>query len=149
MRLGFEGGQTPLYRRIPKIRRPMKGHKKIVYELIKLSHLNELKDGETIDAMELRERGIISKPNKGRKIYKVVGGEELTAKNLIVKAQAFTQSAREAIEANGGQCIIMSPTRTDKTLEEMDAAREVRQAEQLAKWRELRALKLKKKLVVV
>lgn len=119
VRIGFEGGQTPLYRRIPKIHRPMKGHKKVIFNLIKLEALNELEDGETVDSSILREKKLISKPNKGRKLYKVVGGADLAVKNLVVKAHAFTESARAAIEANGGQCIIMSRTKLNCIQEEL------------------------------
>lgn len=112
VRPGFEGGQTPLYRRLPKyVGRPHKGHKKKIYELIKLSMLNEVDEGETVDFQYLFDRGLATKPNKRRKIFKVVGGTELTVKNLIVKAHAFTESARKAIEENNGTCIVMSPTR--------------------------------------
>lgn len=146
VRPGFEGGQTALYRRLPKIHRPQKGHTKTVYELIKLDHLNKgTKDGESIDAAELLARHVLTKPNKGRKIYKVVGGEELTVKNLIVKAHAFTESARAAIENNGGTCIVMSPTK-NITLEESNAAKEILHQEQLEKWRARRALKAKRLL---
>lgn len=147
-RVGFEGGQTPLYRRIPKMHRPMKGHTKTVYNLIKLEHLNEVSDGETVDAALLRDRKIVSKPNKGRKLYKVVGGDELTVKNLIVKAHAFTESARAAIEANGGQCMLMSRTRPIP-LEEAEADKELLAADRLARWLKLRDLKAKKTRVSV
>jgi len=111
VRIGFEGGQTALYRRLPKINKPQKGHTKTVYTLIKLSHLNAVADGEQIEFQTLFDRSIVTKVNKGRNLFKVVGGEELTAKNLVVKAHAFTESARVAIEGNGGQCILMSRTR--------------------------------------
>lgn len=111
VRLGFEGGQTALYRRLPKIHRPHKGHTKTTFTLIKLSHLNKVADGEQIEFKTLFDRSILTKVNKGRNLFKVVGGDELTTKNLIVKAHAFTESARAAIEGNGGQCILMSRTR--------------------------------------
>eukprot|EP01042_Synura_sphagnicola_P027170 gene27170-35091_t len=128
--------------------RPMKGHTKTVYNLIKLEHLNEVSDGETVDAALLRDRKIVSKPNKGRKLYKVVGGDELTVKNLIVKAHAFTESARAAIEANGGQCMLMSRTRPIP-LEEAEADKELLAADRLARWLKLRDLKAKKTRVSV
>lgn len=142
VRAGFEGGQTPLYRRIPKIHRPMKGHTKTVYNIIKIEALNKLNDGETVDATELRERKLISKPNKGRKLYKVLGGDELATKGLIVRAHAFTESARAMIEGNGGQCVLMSPTR-NITLEEAIAAKAELAAQQLARWRERNGIKQK------
>ena len=112
VRPGFEGGQTALYRRLPKfVGKPMKGHTKLEYELIKLEFLNECKEGSTVDIASLVEQGVATKANKQRNQAKVIGNGELTVKNLTVKAHAFTESARAAIEANGGTCILMSPTR--------------------------------------
>ena len=89
----------------------MKGHTKLEYELIKLEFLNECKEGSTVDIASLVEQGVATKANKQRNQAKVIGNGELTVKNLTVKAHAFTESARAAIEANGGTCILMSPTR--------------------------------------
>lgn len=110
-RPGFEGGQTPLYRRLPKfVGRPMgPGHKRTEYRLIKTSHLNEVDDGTEVDMALLQERGITTK-QKRRYLFKVVMGDELTTKNLTVRAHAFTGSAAEAIQNNGGTCILVSPT---------------------------------------
>jgi large subunit ribosomal protein L15 len=138
VRPGFEGGQTPLYRRLPKL--PLqKGHIKTIYELIKIETLNKLESGSTVDFDTLLEKGLATKANKGRKIQKVIGGEELTVKNLIVKAHAFTESAKAAIEANGGQCIVMSPSRP-VPLEEALKDTAALDAERLVKLRERRAL---------
>jgi large subunit ribosomal protein L15 len=112
VRPGFEGGQTALYRRLPKfVGKPMKGHTKLEYELIKLEFLNECKEGSTVDIALLVEQGVATKANKQRNQAKVIGNGELKVKNLTVKAHAFTESAKAAIEANGGTCILMSPTR--------------------------------------
>ena len=112
VRPGFEGGQTALYRRLPKfVGKPMKGHTKLEYELIKLEFLNECAEGSTVDIASLVEKGVATKANKQRNQAKVIGNGELTVKNLTVKAHAFTVSAKAAIEANGGTCILMSPTR--------------------------------------
>ena len=112
VRPGFEGGQTALYRRLPKfVGKPMKGHTKLEYELIKLEFLNECAEGSTVDIALLVEQGVATKANKQRNQAKVIGNGELTVKNLTVKAHAFTVSAKAAIEANGGTCILMSPTR--------------------------------------
>jgi large subunit ribosomal protein L15 len=112
VRPGFEGGQTALYRRLPKfVGKPMKGHTKLEYELIKLEYLNECAAGSTVDIASLVEKGVATKANKQRNQAKVIGNGELTVKNLTVKAHAFTESAKAAIEANGGTCILMSPTR--------------------------------------
>jgi len=139
-RAGFEGGQIPLYRRLPKfVGRTMRGHTKTVYNLIKLDDLNSVNDGTEVDASVLLESGAITKGNKSRKIFKVVGGE-LNAKNLVVKAHAFTESAQAAIEGNGGKCIVLSPTR-HIPLEEALADQEKIDAERLVKLKERRALK--------
>ena len=141
VRPGFEGGQTPLYRRLPKfVGKPSKGHEKTVYDLIKLEMLNEVEDGSTVDWNSLLEAGVLTKTPRKRQIFKVIGNGELTKKNLTVKAHAFTASARAAIEANGGTCIVMSPTR-DMPLEEALAAKAAIDAENLVKLKELRALK--------
>lgn len=109
-RPGFEGGQTPLYRRVPKfVGRPMgPGHTKTVYALMKIEYLNGCEEGSIVTFAGLKDMGLMTKQK--RKIYKVVGGEELTVKNLTVKAHAFTTSAVEAIEKAGGNCVLVSPT---------------------------------------
>lgn len=107
---GFEGGQTPLYRRIPKfVGRPMgPGHKRTVYALIKPEFLNQCAEGSIVTFETLREAGIMTKQK--RKIFKVVGGAEISVSNLTVKAHAFTTSAVEAIERARGKCVLISPT---------------------------------------
>lgn len=145
VRAGFEGGQTALYRRLPKfVGKPMKGHTKTVYELIKLDMLNDCKDGSEVTYDGLSVEGILTKANKGRKIYKVVGGaegSELKVKNLTVKAHAFTESAKAAIEAHGGKCILMSPTRQAITLEQALKEKAEVDAGKLIKLKELRIKK--------
>jgi large subunit ribosomal protein L15 len=144
VRAGFEGGQTALYRRLPKfVGKPQKGHTKTEYELIKLEGLNEVKEGSTVDFAALVEQGVATKANKGRKIYKVVGNGELKVKGLTVKAHAFTESARAAIEGNGGTCVVLSPTRPIP-LEQAEAEAAEVAAGKLAKLKELRALKAKR-----
>lgn len=148
IRGGFEGGQTPLYRRLPKyVGRTMRGHTKTEYELIKLDVLNEVADGSEVTFETLKEMGAITKANKGRKIYKVIGGtDELTTKNLVVKAHKFTESARSAIEAAGGSCVLMSPTRAGITLEVAEADKAEKAAADLVKLKALRELKAKRDL---
>lgn len=141
VRPGFEGGQTPLYRRLPKfVGSPQKGHTKTVYNIVKLSVLNSFEDGTEVDASKLYNMGLVTKPNKGRKLYKILGGDVLTAKNLIVRAHAFTSTAKAAIELNGGTCIVMSPTRPIP-LEQSLAEKEVVRAANLVKLKALRKLK--------
>ena len=153
MRAGFEGGQIPLYRRLPKyVGKPMKGHTKTTYEVIKLSMLNDCSDNETVDYKALIEKGITTKENKsrgravgGRKRqgpYKVLGGEELTTSGLTVRAHAFSESARAAIEGKGGKCIILSPTRQIPIEEALADQAKVDEA-RMTKLKALRELKAK------
>ena len=138
VRAGFEGGQMPLYRRLPKFGL-QKGHVKKEYELISIEMLNEMEDGSTVDFYDLFERGIITKPRAD--LVKVVGGDELTAKNLTVLANAFTKSAMEQIEASGGRCVVMSPTRAGVPLEQALAEKAEIDAAKLVQLKALRKLK--------
>jgi len=108
---GFEGGQTPLYRRLPKLRgRPLgPGHKRVIYNPIKLDILNAAAEGSTVTINSLLEQKALTKSTQCP-LNKIVGGGELTAKGLTVQMHAFTESARTAIEGNGGTCVVISPT---------------------------------------
>merc|ERR1719330_816017 len=100
-RSGFEGGQQPLYRRLPKfVGRPTgPGHTKTLYNVIKLDELNNVAAGETCNFDSLFESGDVTKSKLS--IHKVVVGKgDFTAKDITVQAHAFTKSAREAIESN-------------------------------------------------
>jgi len=110
-RPGFEGGQNPLYRALPKyVGKPLgPGHKRTIYNPIKLDALNECEPGSTVNFSSLLEKGIITKSKLS--IHKVVGGkDEFTAKDITVQAHAFTSSAKAAIEGAGGKCELLSPT---------------------------------------
>uniref|UniRef100_A0A6U3RP18 Large ribosomal subunit protein uL15/eL18 domain-containing protein n=2 Tax=Ditylum brightwellii TaxID=49249 RepID=A0A6U3RP18_9STRA len=110
-RPGFEGGQQPLYRRLPKfVGRPTgPGHTKTEYNIIKLDELNGAAAGETVNFDTLFEAGAITKSKLD--IHKVVvGREDFTAKDITVQAHGFTKAARAAIEANGGTCQILKRT---------------------------------------
>eukprot|EP00568_Trieres_chinensis_P003112 CAMPEP_0183290634 /NCGR_PEP_ID=MMETSP0160_2-20130417/262_1 /TAXON_ID=2839 ORGANISM="Odontella Sinensis, Strain Grunow 1884" /NCGR_SAMPLE_ID=MMETSP0160_2 /ASSEMBLY_ACC=CAM_ASM_000250 /LENGTH=225 /DNA_ID=CAMNT_0025451277 /DNA_START=25 /DNA_END=702 /DNA_ORIENTATION=+ len=110
-RAGFEGGQQPLYRRLPKyVGRPTgPGHTKTIFNVIKLDELNGAESGSTVSFDSLFETGAVTKAKHG--IHKiVVGREDLAVDGLTVQAHAFTKGAREAIEAKGGKCEILSPT---------------------------------------
>ena len=101
VRPGFEGGQMPLARRTPK-----RGFNNIFakpYEIINLSALNKFEDGETVTAEALLAKGILSKCVYG---YKVLGNGSVT-KKVTVQAAAFSQSAKEAIEAAGGKAEVV------------------------------------------
>jgi large subunit ribosomal protein L15 len=111
VRPGFEGGQIPLYRRLPKfVGRPMgPGHSKTEYGLIKLNVLNAVPEGSVVDYTSLQAQRLVSKSKYTLK--KVVGSPgEFTAKGLTVKAHAFTATAREAIEGSGGTCVVLPKT---------------------------------------
>ncbi len=101
-RPGFEGGQMPLYRRIPKLK-----HFPVInpthYTVINVSRLGELKAGSTVSLASLEQAGLVTSP---RYPLKVLGNGELTVK-LTVQASAFTASARAKIEAAGGSCEII------------------------------------------
>ncbi len=96
-RPGFEGGQMPLYRRIPKRGFTSPSHKEIVN--VKVSDLNDrFEDGTVVDIAAMKEIGLFKNPKDG---IKVLGNGEIT-KKLTVKANAFSASAKEKIEAVGG-----------------------------------------------
>ena len=95
-RPGFEGGQMPLYRRLPKRGFKNRNAKEII--AINLSDLEVFDNGAEVGVNELLERGIINKTADG---VKILGNGELT-KKLNVKVNAFSESAKEKIEALGG-----------------------------------------------
>ncbi len=96
-KLGFEGGQMPLYRRQPK-RGFTNAPFKVTYTAINVGTLSEVEEGSVVDLALLKEKGLIK---KNAKRVKVLGGGELKTK-LTVKAQKFSAKAREKIEAAGG-----------------------------------------------
>ncbi len=95
-RIGFEGGQMPLYRRIPKRGFKNRNTKEIV--AINVNVLERFEDGATVDVQALMEAGVIKNPRDG---VKILGNGELT-KKLNVKVDAYSASAKEKIEALGG-----------------------------------------------
>ncbi len=96
-RVGFEGGQMPLYRRIPKRGFTNRNSKDIVG--INMSHLEVFDNGATVSIDTLIEKGIVKNPRDG---VKILGNGELT-KKLTVQANAFSATAKEKIEALGGK----------------------------------------------
>jgi len=100
-RPGFEGGQMPLYRRIPKRGFTNRNAKEIV--AINVSELERFEDGTVVDVNTLIEAGVIKKPKDG---VKILGNGELT-KKLNVKVDAYSASAKEKIEALGGTAEVM------------------------------------------
>ncbi|HJC71945.1 MAG TPA: 50S ribosomal protein L15 [Candidatus Ruthenibacterium merdavium] len=98
---GFEGGQMPLQRRLPK-----RGFNNIfatVYTTVKISDLEKFEAGSVVDVNALLEKGVIKKVNDG---VKVLGNGELT-KALTVKLDAYTASAKEKIEKAGGKAEVI------------------------------------------
>ncbi|MBS4899453.1 MAG: 50S ribosomal protein L15 [Clostridiales bacterium] len=100
-RPGFEGGQMPLYRRIPKRGFTNYNHLDIVG--INVSALNIFEDGAEVTVEELIKAGLVKNPRDG---VKILGDGEIT-KKLTVKGLAFTASAKEKIETAGGNCEVM------------------------------------------
>ena len=101
-RPGFEGGQMPLYRRVPKLK-----HFEIInqknFSIINLSKLNNFKENEIVNLDSLVKKGLIFKPKFP---LKVLGQGELNVK-LKVQANAFTKAAQQKIEDAGGSCEII------------------------------------------
>ncbi len=100
-RPGFEGGQMPLYRRIPKRGFTNRNSKDIV--AINVDRLEKFNDGDVVTIEALREKGIISNPKDG---VKVLGNGELT-KKLTIQVNAFSKSAIQKIEALGGKAEVI------------------------------------------
>ena len=101
VRIGFEGGQMPLARRIPK-----RGFHNIFakpLESVNVSALEKFEDGAVVDAKALLDSGILSKCTYG---VKILGNGEIT-KKLTVKASAFSESAKAKIEAAGGKAEVV------------------------------------------
>ena len=101
VRLGFEGGQMPLYRRLPK-----RGFTNIwgtEYAVINVDDLNRFEEGTTVTPALLKEQGIVKDQIDG---IKVLGNGELT-KNITVQASKFSKTAAEKIEAAGGKAEVI------------------------------------------
>ena len=102
-RPGFEGGQMPLYRRVPKLKHfPIVNQKN--FTVLNVSSLNKLKDGTVVNLDLLVKEGILTKPKDP---LKILGNGNLEVK-LTVQASAFTESAKNKIEAAGGTCEVYS-----------------------------------------
>ena len=102
-RPGFEGGQMPLYRRVPKLK-----HFQIInqkcFSIINLSKLNDFKENDTLNIDSLVKKGLLFKPKFP---LKILGNGNITVK-LKVEAHSFTKSAKEKIEAAGGSCNVVN-----------------------------------------
>jgi len=97
VRPGFEGGQNPLYRRLPK--RGFKNFNRVEYAIVNLEDLNQFAAGTEVTPEFLMESGIVKNPKDG---IKILGNGDLTV-SLTVKANKFSQSAVEKIQAAGGK----------------------------------------------
>ena len=102
-RPGFEGGQMPLYRRVPKLK-----HFEIInqknFSIINLSKLSDFKDDEIVNLDSLVKKGVLFKPKFP---LKILGNGDISAK-LKVQAHAFTKKAKQKIEEAGGSCEIIN-----------------------------------------
>ena len=102
VRVGFEGGQLPLFRRLSK--RGFNNYEfRTVYATVNVSDLNRFEDGTTVTPELLIETGLVKKELDG---IKVLGNGELT-KKLVVKANAFSETAKAKIEKNGGKAEVI------------------------------------------
>ncbi|MGI8965048.1 MAG: 50S ribosomal protein L15 [Limisphaerales bacterium] len=108
IRIGFEGGQMPLIRRIPKRGFNNKRHT-TTYLPINLESLNRFEDGAKVDSLALQQLGLANGKSSG---IKILGGGELK-KKLTISAHAFSASAREKIEKQGGICELMGAKKTE------------------------------------
>lgn len=98
VRPGFEGGQLPLFRRLPK--RGFNNYEfRTEYAVVNVGDLNDFKDGSIIELKNLKESGLVKKEKDG---IKILGSGELT-KKLTVKANKFSSTAKEKIENAGGK----------------------------------------------
>jgi large subunit ribosomal protein L15 len=103
-RLGFEGGQMPLVRRIPK--RGFTNIFRVEYQVVNLRDLERVfADGDTVSPITLAEKGLI---RRGKRLVKILGDGELS-KKLVVQAHGFSAAARGSIENAGGSCEVVSP----------------------------------------
>ncbi len=101
VRPGFEGGQIPLYRKLPK--RGFKNRFAKDFVAVNVSALNRFEDGAVVDLETLVNAGLTTMAKDG---LKILGDGEIT-KKLTVRAKAFTAAAKEKIEAVGGKCEVI------------------------------------------
>jgi large subunit ribosomal protein L15 len=101
VRIGFEGGQMPLYRRIPK--RGFTNIWRVEPEIVNVGDLNIFDDGAEVTAAVLREKGLVKKTKNGLKVL----GDGKLEKNLTVKANKFSKAAAEQIEKAGGKAEVI------------------------------------------
>ena len=98
-KVGFEGGQMPLYRRLPKRGHTCRNTKEII--AINVQMLNVFDNGTTVDIAALKQKGLVSNPRDG---VKILGNGDIT-KKLTVKVNYFSKSAVEKIKSAGGEAV--------------------------------------------
>jgi ribosomal protein L18E len=140
----FEGGQTPLWKRVPK--RGFKNPHRRNYAFVNVGQLNEhFTDGAEITPQALEEQGIIKKLLSGVKVL----GDGPLAKKLVVKAHKFSKSAREKILAAGGQAVALMPTIEETAMDSPAVPQEKKQEKEREtpqEQAETKAVKPKKKV---
>lgn len=102
-RVGFEGGQTPLYRKMPKLKGFLNPNY-VKFHVVNVEKLNIFNDNDEVDIQKLREKGLIS--NTAQPL-KILGSGDLK-KKLTVKADSFSSSAKEKIEKAEGTAVVLS-----------------------------------------
>ena len=101
VRPGFEGGQTPLFKRLPK--RGFTNINRLEYAVVNVSDLNTFEAGSVVDLQALKQKGLVKKEYEG---VKVLGNGELT-KKLTIQANKFSTSAIEKIEKSGSKAEVI------------------------------------------
>ena len=104
-RAGFEGGQTPIYRRLPKFQTNERPNK-LIWTIINLSNLENLSSSKIITPELLLEKGVIDNLNDG---LRILGNGEIKF-SATIKAHHFSHSAKEKIESAGGKCELINNT---------------------------------------
>lgn len=100
LRPGFEGGQTPLISRLPKLR-GFRNPNKVVFQVVNVGNLNDFKDGEEVSVQTLLEKKLVSKKDIP---VKVLGNGKLT-KKVVLKVQKASRVAKEKVIAAGGKVL--------------------------------------------
>ena len=102
-RLGFEGGQTPMYRRLPKFQTNERPNR-LIWAIVNLNDLEKLSASKVITPELLLEKGVIDNLNDG---LRILGNGEIKF-SVTIKAHHFSSSAKEKIEAAGGKCELIN-----------------------------------------
>ena len=100
VRPGFEGGQTPLISRLPKLR-GFKNPNRVTFQVVNVGNLNDFKDGEEVNIQSLLEKKLVSKKDVP---VKILGNGKLT-KKVVLKVQKASKAAKEKVIAAGGKVL--------------------------------------------